>query len=83
MRWVWGISIGMTLLGVILVACGALFDLEPLFKLTGLLLVVAGSVKIVIARIWQTKFAIPTDELPGGPTGSVTPAAGETAGGSR
>jgi hypothetical protein len=53
------ISYGMTALGVALTLAGALFDLSPVITVSGLLLVVAGVVKIGMVAIWQVFFRIP------------------------
>jgi hypothetical protein len=53
------ISIGMTALGAALAILGPLLDLSPVVTLTGMLLVVAGVVKIAIVAIWHLSFQLP------------------------
>jgi hypothetical protein len=43
----------MTVLGIALIAAALLFDANPTVGLVGMMLVVAGAVKIVIVRLWQ------------------------------
>lgn len=59
MRLVRIISYGLTVLGIALVAAGVAFDLSPAITLSGMLLIVAGVVKIVMLGIWQTMFKTP------------------------
>jgi sulfite exporter TauE/SafE len=63
------VSYGLTALGLLLVLLGAIFDLSPALTLTGMFLVIAGVVKIVIVRIWHVMFQIPV------PTGDREPVA--------
>lgn len=49
----------MTVLGVILTGAGPLLDLSPVVTMSGMLLVVAGLVKIGMVAIWQTAFRAP------------------------
>ena len=53
MRKIRLISIAMAVIGFVLVIVSALADLSGLWMLTGLMLVVAGSVKIVTVAIWN------------------------------
>jgi hypothetical protein len=53
------ISIAMTALGILLAVAGALLDLSPIVTITGMMLVVAGVVKIVMVAIWQSMFRLP------------------------
>jgi hypothetical protein len=55
------ISFGITALGLLLTAAGAGLDLGAVVTLTGMLLVVAGIVKIATVLIWQSFFSIPID----------------------
>ncbi len=55
------ISIAMTVLGVALVVIGVVAGLDPLVTITGMLLVVAGIVKIGMVAIWKSFFSIPVD----------------------
>jgi hypothetical protein len=53
MRWIRWISYLITLAGVAMTAAGAIFDLDPTIVLIGLMLVVAGVVKIVAVGLWH------------------------------
>lgn len=53
------ISYAMTLLGAAMTVAGAALDLSPVITLTGMLLVIAGMVKIGMVAIWKTFFALP------------------------
>ncbi len=53
------ISVGMTGLGALLTAAAVVFDFGPVIALTGMLLVVAGVVKIGMVAIWQSMFRLP------------------------
>ena len=53
MRHLRTISLLMTVLGIALIAAALLFDASPTVGLVGMMLVVAGAVKIVIVRLWQ------------------------------
>ena len=53
------ISYGMTALGVLLTALAAALDLGPVATVSGMLLIVAGVVKIGMVAIWKSFFAIP------------------------
>lgn len=59
MKWVWLISLGMTVAGFALTIVGQLLDLTPVVSLAGLLFVVAGVVKLIIAWIWSGMFSEP------------------------
>lgn len=59
MRLVRFISYGMTVLGIAILAAGVAGDLSPAITLTGMLLIVAGVVKIAMLGIWQTMFKTP------------------------
>jgi hypothetical protein len=61
MRTVRYISFGITVLGLVMTAAGAGLDLGPVVTLTGMLLVVAGVVKIATVQIWQSFFSTPVD----------------------
>jgi hypothetical protein len=58
------ISIAMTALGILLTVAGALLDLSPLVTITGMMLVVAGVVKIVMVAIWHSMFRLPPTGQP-------------------
>ncbi len=65
------ISYAMTLLGAVLVALAVAFDLDPVITLTGMLLVIAGIVKVGMVAIWKSFFALPyagQAQSPGTPT---------------
>ena len=65
------ISYAMTLLGALLTALAVAFDLDPVITITGMLLVVAGLVKIGMVAIWKSFFALPysgPSQSPGTPT---------------
>lgn len=61
------ISFGMTALGVMLTAAGVILDLSPIVTVTGMMLFVAGVVKIGMVAIWQSLFRLP----PAGETAST------------
>jgi hypothetical protein len=50
LRW---ISIAMTVFGLLLAVGSVVFDLGGAYTLTGLMLVIAGLVKIVTVAIWH------------------------------
>jgi hypothetical protein len=54
MRYLRLISIAMTVLGIALVAASMTFTFGGMWTLTGLLLVVAGVVKIIMVELWQS-----------------------------
>ncbi|HYH13507.1 MAG TPA: hypothetical protein VD789_14200 [Thermomicrobiales bacterium] len=47
------ISYCITTLGILLVAASVATDLSPLWMLSGILLIIAGVVKIAVVQIWQ------------------------------
>lgn len=53
MRYIRWISYVITVAGVVLTAVGATFGLNPTITLIGLMLVVAGVVKIVAVGLWH------------------------------
>ncbi len=53
------ISYSMTALGLLVTILAVLLDIGPLATLTGMLLIVAGVVKIGMIAIWKSFFAIP------------------------
>lgn len=55
------ISIAMTVLGLLMIAAAIVADVSPLVTLTGMLLVVAGIVKIAMIAIWKSFFSIPVE----------------------
>ena len=55
------ISVAMTVLGLLLTGAGVIADLSPMVTLTGMLLVVAGIVKIAMVAIWKSFFSIPVE----------------------
>lgn len=50
LRWV---SILLFVAGLLLMAAGSLFSLDPGWTLTGLLLAWAGLVKVIVVRLWR------------------------------
>lgn len=55
------ISVAMTLLGLVLIVVAVIADLSPLLTVTGMLLFVAGIVKIAMVAIWKSFFSIPVE----------------------
>ncbi len=55
------ISVAMTVFGLLLTGAGLVADLSPMVTLTGMLLVVAGIVKIAMVAIWKSFFSIPVE----------------------
>ncbi|MEZ4507410.1 MAG: hypothetical protein R2848_16555 [Thermomicrobiales bacterium] len=55
------VSVAMTVIGLLLVGAAAVADLSPIVTLTGMLLFVAGTVKIAMIAIWKSFFSIPVD----------------------
>lgn len=55
------ISIVMTVLGLVLIGVSIIGGLHPLVTITGMLLVVAGIVKIAMVAIWKSFFSIPIE----------------------
>ena len=53
LRYLRAISILMTVLGITAIAAAVLLDLNPTVALAGMLLIVAGVVKIVIVGLWH------------------------------
>ncbi len=53
------ISYAMTIAGAILAGASALLNLGAVATLTGMLLVVAGVVKIAMVAIWKSFFTMP------------------------
>jgi hypothetical protein len=51
----------MTLLGLVLVVVAVLADLSPVVIVTGMLLFVAGIIKVAIVAIWKSFFSIPVE----------------------
>lgn len=51
----------MTVIGLLLIVVAVIAGLDPLITLTGMLLVVAGIVKIAMVAIWKSFFTIPVD----------------------
>lgn len=56
MRHLHNLSLGLTAAGVVAVAAGLLLDLSPAITLVGLLLVVAGVVKVATVHLWRSMF---------------------------
>jgi hypothetical protein len=51
----------MTVLGLLLIGIAVVADLSPIVTVTGMLLFVAGIVKIAMVAIWKSFFSIPVD----------------------
>jgi hypothetical protein len=51
----------MTLLGLVLVVFAVIADLSPVVTVTGMLLFVAGIIKVAIVAIWKSFFSIPVE----------------------
>lgn len=51
----------MTLLGLVLVVVAVVADLSPVVIVTGMLLFVAGIIKVAIVAIWKSFFSIPVE----------------------
>lgn len=45
-------SYGITMLGLVMLLAAVLFDLNPTVQLTGLMLALAGVVKIIVVYLW-------------------------------
>lgn len=50
------LSIALTVAGLLVVAASLLLDLSPLITLIGLMLVVAGGVKVATVYLWKAMF---------------------------
>ena len=59
------LSLALTVVGLVAVLLGLLLDLSPLVTLTGLLLVVAGGVKVATVYLWRAMFD--ADQPPSSP----------------
>ncbi len=55
------ISIALTVLGLLLTVVAAVAGLSPAVTLTGMLLFVAGIIKIAMVAIWKSFFSIPIE----------------------
>ncbi|MCA9858131.1 MAG: hypothetical protein KC438_00345 [Thermomicrobiales bacterium] len=62
----------MTILGLLLIGAAVVTDLSPMLTVTGMLLFVAGIVKIAMVAIWKSFFSIPV-EAPAQSDGSSSP----------
>ena len=51
----------MTVLGLLLVGVAVIADLSPIVTVTGMLLFVAGIIKVAMVAIWKSFFSIPVD----------------------
>ena len=51
----------MTVFGLVLIGMALIADLSPLVTVTGMLLFVAGIVKIAMVAIWKSFFSIPVE----------------------
>ena len=55
------ISVAMTVLGLLLIGIAVVVSLSPIVTVTGMLLFVAGIVKIAMVAIWKSFFSIPVE----------------------
>ncbi len=55
------ISVIMTVLGLLMMVAAVMGELSPVVTLTGMLLFVAGIVKIAMIAIWKSFFSIPVE----------------------
>lgn len=51
----------MTVLGLLLIGIAVVADLSPIVTVSGMLLFVAGIVKIAMVAIWKSFFSIPIE----------------------
>lgn len=56
MRRLNSLSVALTVAGLVAVVLGLLLDLSPLVTLIGLMLVVAGGVKVATVYLWRAMF---------------------------
>ena len=52
-RYFGPISIGMTLLGLVLLVLSPVMGLSSSWTLVGMLLIVAGGIKLIVVRLWK------------------------------
>lgn len=52
-RYFGPISVGMTLLGLVLLVLPPLIGLSSSWTLVGMLLLVAGGIKLIVVRLWR------------------------------
>ena len=71
------ISFGLTALGVVLIAAGLMLDLSPIVTISGMMLFVAGIVKIAMVAIWRTMFQF-TDAGQSASSTAISSRRGET-----
>lgn len=62
MRHLHHVSLVLLAAGVLLVVAGVVFSLPPLWTLSGLLLAIAGGVKVVVVYLWRTVLQIEDPE---------------------
>jgi len=55
------ISVALTVIGLLLIGVAVVAGLSPIVTLTGMLLFVAGIVKIAMIAIWKSFFSIPVE----------------------
>ena len=58
------LSIALTAAGLTAVVLGLLLDLSPLITLIGLMLVVAGGVKVATVYLWRAMFSADAEQPP-------------------
>ena len=64
MRRLNNLSIALTVAGLLAVVLGLLLDLSPIIILIGLMLVVAGGVKVATVYLWRTMFSADAEPPP-------------------
>ena len=57
MKLAWNISLALTIAGVVAFAASFFPNVSPAIGVIGLLLIVAGVIKIIMVRIWVVFFA--------------------------
>lgn len=62
LRYLTVTSWGMTILGVLAIASAALFDIDPVWMLLGIMLLLAGVVKLGMMLIWTRIAKMGTDQ---------------------
>jgi hypothetical protein len=57
-RYLRPVSFAITALGLLLLAVGAAADVSPTVPLVGMMLIVAGAIKVVTVAIWRGAFGL-------------------------
>lgn len=55
------VSVAITAIGLLLIGASIVAGLSPIVTLTGMLLFVAGIIKIAMIAIWKSFFSIPVE----------------------